>query len=59
MSIMVGSMATGRQGSGAVAESLHVETTTMKQREREGEGGREREREGGRACTISRNSMGF
>lgn len=51
-SIMVGSVAAGRQGTGAAAESFHVETTTMKKCR---EGGVE----GKRACTISRNSMGF
>lgn len=56
-SIMVGSVAAGRQGTGAAAESFHVETTTMKKcREREREWGG---MEGERACTISRNSMGF
>lgn len=33
VTIMVGNMAAGRHGAGAVAESLHVEATAMMQRE--------------------------
>lgn len=40
-SIMVGSVAAGRQGIGAAAESFHVETTTMKKCREEGGGGKE------------------